>query len=217
MKCQPGSPVASKGISTSPLGARPSNSQQAEVLEFYCRMAHQAGVIQQLCPVGCIILSLSELLGRAPSPITGAATRAASAMAQNRSASSRVPPSASTCRTHIRTVNFMPVINGGGSAEGGSTEVTAGSAPLAARSAIRPLTWSGDIDAGNCNTTVAPAGSAAHPTGVTQSRSSSPKARDRAAIALYLSGFASITRLPGRTGGRSGLFLGAGASYEAGM
>src|SRR5580692_9823484 len=49
------------------LGARPSNSQQAEVLEFYCRMAHQAGVIQQLCPVGCIILSLSELLGRAPS------------------------------------------------------------------------------------------------------------------------------------------------------
>src|SRR5580693_8217374 len=49
------------------LGARPSNSQQAEVLEFYCRMAHLAGVIQQLCPVGCIILSLSELLGRAPS------------------------------------------------------------------------------------------------------------------------------------------------------
>src|SRR5580692_4719220 len=146
-------------------------------------------------------------------------------MAQNRSASSRVPPSASTCRTqtcgtcrsagtariacfvssHIRTVSFMPVINGGGSAEGGSTGVAAGSAPLAARSAIRPLTWSGDIDAGNCNTTVAPAGSAAHPTGVTQSRSSSPKARDRAAITEYLSGFASITRLPGRTGGRSGI------------
>src|ERR1700738_3518862 len=126
-------------------------------------------------------------------------------MAQNRSASSRVPPSASTCRTHIRTVNFMPVINGGGSAEGGSTEVTAGSAPLAARSAIRPLTWSGDIDAGNCNTTVAPAGSAAHPTGVTQSRSSSPKARDRAAITEYLSGFASITSLLGRTRGRSGI------------
>src|ERR1700738_5296805 len=80
----------------------------------------------------------------------------------------------------------MPVINGGGSAEGGSTEVTGGSAPLAARSPIRPVTWSGDIDAGNCNTTVAPASSAAHPTGVTQSRSSSPKAKDRAAIALYL-------------------------------
>src|SRR4029077_7839676 len=148
-------------------------------------------------------------------------------MAQNRSAASRVPPSASTCRTqtcgtcrsagtariacfvssHIRTVNFMPVINGGGSAEGGSTEVTAGSAPLAARSAIRPLTWSGDIDAGNCNTTVAPAGSAVHPTGVTQSRSSSPKARDRAAITEYFSGFASITRLPGRTASDPFLYL----------
>jgi hypothetical protein len=162
---------------------------------------------------------------RIPSPITGAATRAASAMAQNRSTSSRVPPSASTCRTqtcgtcrsagtariacfvssHIRTVNFMPVISGGGSAEERSTGVAVGSAPLAARSAIRPLTWSDDIDAGNCNTTVAPAGSAAHPTGVTQSRSSSAKARDRAAIIEYLSGFASITRLPGRTRGRSGI------------
>src|ERR1700736_442380 len=48
------------------LGARPSNSQQAGVLEFYCVMAHQAGVIQQFCPVECIILSSSELLGRAP-------------------------------------------------------------------------------------------------------------------------------------------------------
>ena len=48
------------------LGARPSNSQQAEVLEFYCRMAHQAGAIQQFRPVECIILSSSELLGRAP-------------------------------------------------------------------------------------------------------------------------------------------------------
>jgi hypothetical protein len=48
------------------LGARPSNSQQAEVLAFYCRMAHQAGAIQQFCPVECIILSSSELLGRAP-------------------------------------------------------------------------------------------------------------------------------------------------------
>jgi DNA invertase Pin-like site-specific DNA recombinase len=38
------------------LGARPSNSQQAEVLEFYCQMAHQVGVIQQFCPVECIIL-----------------------------------------------------------------------------------------------------------------------------------------------------------------
>ena len=145
---------------------------------------------------------------RIPIPISGAATRPASAMAQNRSASSRVPPSASTLRTqtcgtcrsagtariacfvssHIRTVNFMPVINGGGSAEGGSrsTGVAVGLAPLAARSAIRPLTWSGDIDAGNCNMTVAPSGSAAHPTGVTQSRSSSAKARDRAAIAEYL-------------------------------
>src|ERR1700738_4110674 len=80
----------------------------------------------------------------------------------------------------------MPVINGGGSAEWGSTGVAAGSAPLAARSAIRPLTWSGDIDAGNCNTTAAPASSAAHPAGVTQRRTSSPKAKDRAAIALYL-------------------------------
>jgi hypothetical protein len=61
----------------------------------------------------------------------------------------------------------------------------------------------GESDAGNCNTTVAPAGSAAPPTGVTQSRSSSPKARDCAAITEYLSGFASITRLPGRTRGRS--------------
>jgi hypothetical protein len=48
------------------------------------------------------------------------------------------------------------------------------------------LTWSGDIDAGNCNTTVAPAGSAADPTGVAQSRSSSPKAKVRAGIAEYL-------------------------------
>jgi len=31
-------------------------------------MAHQAGVIQQFCPVECIILSSSELLGRAPRP-----------------------------------------------------------------------------------------------------------------------------------------------------
>jgi hypothetical protein len=141
-----------------------------------------------------------------PLPISGAATRPASAMIQNRTAASRVPPSASTCRTqtcgacqstgtariacfvssHIRTVNFMPVINVGGSADRGSTGVAVRSAPLAARSAIRPLTWSGDIDGGNCNTTVAPPGSAAHPTGVTQSRSSSAKARDRAAIAEYL-------------------------------
>jgi hypothetical protein len=48
------------------LGARPSNSQQAEVLEFYCRLPHQAGVIQQFFPVECIILSSSELPGRAP-------------------------------------------------------------------------------------------------------------------------------------------------------
>jgi hypothetical protein len=51
---------------TGRLGARPSNSQQAEVLEFYCRMAHQADAIQQFCPVECIILSSPELLGRAP-------------------------------------------------------------------------------------------------------------------------------------------------------
>jgi len=48
------------------------------------------------------------------------------------------------------------------------------------------LTWSGDIDAGNCNTTVAPAGSVAHPIVVAQSRSSSAKARIRAGIAEYL-------------------------------
>jgi len=49
------------------------------------------------------------------------------------------------------------------------------------------LTDSGDIEDGNCNTTVWPAGSAAHAAGVTQSRSSSAKARDRAGIATYLS------------------------------
>src|SRR6202023_3079377 len=67
-------PLAAEGQEC--LGARLSNSQQAEVLEFYCRMAHQAGVIQQLCPVGCIILSLSELLGGAPSArISGSDSR----------------------------------------------------------------------------------------------------------------------------------------------
>ena len=144
---------------------------------------------------------------RIPRPISGAATRPASAMAQNRSASSRVPPSVSTYRTqtcgtcrsagtariacfvssHIRTVIFMPVINVGGATSGGSAAGAVGWTPLAARSAIRPLTWSGDIDRGNCNTTVAPAGSAAHPAGIAQSRSSSAKARDRAGIARYLS------------------------------
>jgi len=141
-----------------------------------------------------------------PNPISGAATRPASAIAQNRSAASRVPPSASTYRTQswgasesigtartasfvaaqIRTVNFIPVIKAGPEAGGGSASCSAGRAPLAARSAIRPLTVSDDIVGGKCNTTVSPAGSASNPAGITNNRSNSAKARDRAGIAWYL-------------------------------
>ena len=56
---------------------------------------------------------------------------------------------------------------------------------MAARSAIRPLTASGDIDGSSCKTTVAPAGSAARTANVAHSRSSSARARVRAGIAGY--------------------------------
>jgi len=51
----------------------------------------------------------------------------------------------------------------------------------------QPLTASGDMVGGNCNTTVSPAGSASTPAGITNNRSSSAKARDRAGITRYLS------------------------------
>jgi hypothetical protein len=80
----------------------------------------------------------------------------------------------------------MPVIKAGEAASGVSEGGAVGWTPLAARSEIRLFTESGDINGGNCNTTVAGAGSAAHPAAVTQSRSNNAKARDRAAIAGYL-------------------------------
>ena len=95
-------------------------------------------------------------------------------------------------------VSFMPVINVGAAASGGSAGAATGSAPLAARSAIRPLTWSGDIDGGNCNTTVVPACSAAPPAGGAQIRNNRARAMGRVGIMEYLSGYVPITRLPGR-------------------
>src|SRR5215472_19388895 len=76
----------------------------------------------------------------------------------------------------------MPVIKAGEAASGGSAGGAAGWTPLAARSAIMPLTVSGDIEGGSCSTTVAPAGSAAQPAGGGHSRSNSATTKYRASI-----------------------------------
>src|SRR5215471_5813364 len=72
----------------------------------------------------------------------------------------------------------------------GSVGCVTGRAPLAARSAISPLTASGDVDGGSCNwsTIVAPAGSAAQLSGVAHIRSDSARTKDGTGTGQCLTG-----------------------------
>src|SRR5438132_11013559 len=88
---------------------------------------------------------------------------------------------------------------------GGSAGPAAGCAPLAARSAIRPLTASADIDGGSCSTTVRPAGAAARPAGEEHSNSSSARARALAGTAPHLTAFGPNAIQPAWDSGPLGL------------
>src|SRR5207253_2079250 len=96
---------------------------------------------------------------------------------------------------------------GGEPVAGGAAGPAAGCGPLAARSAIRPLTASADIDGGSCSTTVRPAGSAARPAGEAHSKSSSARARARAGIAPNLTEFGPMAIPPARNSGPWGIAL----------